>query len=163
LIKVVIFDLDGTLIQLPINYPKMYAELKSIMKTDKVRPLLETVAKLDQKTKFQVFEVWEKAELEVVEKIIPNQEGMSLYQQNLDKPKALVTMQSKAVVNAVVERFKLHFSLILTREDSLSRAKQLLMATKKLKASFENVMFVGNADSDADAAKEMGCQFLRVK
>lgn len=163
MIKAVIFDLDGTLIQLPIDYPKMYAVFKKIMKTDQIRPLLETVVKLDQETKAQVFKAWDKAELAVAEKIPPNHEGMSLYQKYSDKPKALVTMQGKAIVDVVVDRCALHFDFIATREDSLSRAEQLAIAAEKLKTPLQNILFIGNTDGDAAAAEKVGCQFLRVK
>ncbi len=163
MIEAVIFDLDGTLIQLPIDYPKLYAAFKKILKTDQVRPLLETVAKLDHTTKAQVFKAWNKAELAVAEKITPNKEGMSLYQKYADKPKALVTMQGKAIVDVVVDRLGLRFDFIATREDSLSRAEQLGLAAEKLKTPLKSILFVGNTDGDAVAAEKVGCQFQRVK
>ncbi len=163
MIEAVIFDLDGTLIQLPLDYPKMYATFKKIMKTDQIRPVLETVAKLDPTTKAQVFKAWDKAERAVTEKITPNKEGMTLYQKYADKPKALVTMQGKAIVDVVVDRCELCFDFIATRENSLSRAEQLEIAAEKLKTPLKSILFVGNSDGDAIAAEKVGCTFQRVK
>jgi beta-phosphoglucomutase-like phosphatase (HAD superfamily) len=57
LIESVIFDLDGTLINLPINYEKLFEEFSKTMKTANVRPLTKIIPKLDEKTKKKLFEV----------------------------------------------------------------------------------------------------------
>lgn len=162
MIKAVIFDLDGTLIQLPIDYKKMYATFSKIMEKEQIRPLLETVAKLDEKTKRQIFKAWDNAELEVAENITPNQEGINLYQEYADKPKALVTMQGKAIVKFVIDRYKFCFDFVATREDSLSRAEQLIITVEKLKTPPAEVLFVGNTEGDAAAAEKVGCQFRKI-
>jgi HAD superfamily hydrolase (TIGR01549 family) len=163
LIEAVIFDLDGTLIKLPIDYEAMFAEFKKITKTQKIQPLLETVAKLDSKTKKQVFTLWDKFELEASGKVTPNAQGMHLYSEHSGKPNALVTMQGKAFVKTVLDRYGLRFDIVFTREDSVNRAEQLKCSMEKLKTSFQNVLFVGNTEGDALAAKETGCSFVRVK
>lgn len=163
MIKAVIFDLDGTLIQLPIDYQKMYATFSRIMEKEQIRPLLETVAKLDKKTKEQIFKAWDNAELEVAENITPNQEGMNLYHKYADKPKALVTMQGKAIVKVVINRYKLCFDFVATREDSLNRAEQLSITAEKLKTPLSEVLFVGNTEGDAAAAEKVGCQFWKIR
>jgi len=162
LIEAVIFDLDGTLIQLPVDYERMFMGFRKIMKTEKVRPLLETVSKLDPNTKEQVFKAWDKAELAVSEKVTAKKEGISVYQKYSQKPKALVTMQGRALVKTILDRCVLRFDFIVTREDSLSRIEQLRNAAEKLKTPCQNVLFVGNTDCDVAAAEKVGCQFLRV-
>lgn len=163
MIEAVIFDLDGTLIKLPVDYEAMFAEFKKITKTQKIRPLLETVAKLDLETKKQVFKVWDKFELDASGKVTPNAKGMQLYREHSGKPRALVTMQGKAFVKTVLDRYGLCFGFVFTREDSFNRAEQLKCAVEKLKVSCQNVLFVGNTEGDAHAAKEAGCSFVRVK
>ncbi|MCX8150324.1 MAG: HAD-IA family hydrolase [Candidatus Bathyarchaeota archaeon] len=162
MIEAVIFDLDGTLIQLPIDYQKMYATFSKIMEKEQIRPLLETVAKLDKKTKEQIFRAWDNAELEVAEKITLNKEGISLYYEYADKPKALVTMQGKAIVKIVIDQYRLCFDFVATREDSLNRAEQLRIAAKKLETPIDSVLFVGNTEGDAMAAEKVGCQFQKI-
>jgi len=163
LIKAVIFDLDGTLIHLPIDYGRLFKEFSKIMKTEEVRPLTEKISILNKKTRKRVFEVWDKFELEALRNFTVNREGIILYQRFSKTPKALVTMQGKKVVENINKRLCLSFNFTITREDSLERTKQLQNAAQMLEAQPQNILFVGDTDDDFFAAKKIGCQFLRVK
>ena len=103
------------------------------------------------------------AELAAAPRITVNQEGVSLYEFFAKKPKALVTMQGKALVTAILEKLGLTFDVVLTREDSLNRAEQLKIASQKLSVKLENLLFVGNSENDAVAAKQVMCRFQRMK
>lgn len=162
MIEAVLFDLDGTLIYLPINYDKMFEEFSRIMETTEVRPLTEKISKLDDAKRKRIFEVWEKFELSALDDMTVNKEGLALYQKFSKLPKALVTMQSKTLVNNVLKILGLSFNAVVTREDSLNRVEQLKIATQKLKVDFDKIVFVGNTEDDALAAKIVNCQFLRV-
>jgi phosphoglycolate phosphatase-like HAD superfamily hydrolase len=162
LIEAVIFDLDRTLIHLPIDYEELFIEFKKIMHTEEVRPLVDTVSKLDPITKGKVFKVWDKAELSVSERITINEEGVRIYEEYSRKPKALVTLQGRKVVEIILERFSLFFDAVVTREDALKRDEQLRIASEKLKTQLQNLLFVGNTDGDYAAARKAGCQFLTV-
>jgi hypothetical protein len=70
------------------------------MRIQEVRPIVDTVSKLDKKTQTTVFKVWESAELDVIGDISLNQEGMDIYKMHKDKRRSLVTLQGKAVVDA---------------------------------------------------------------
>ena len=163
MIAAAVFDLDGTLACLPVNWGALFEELKRVMHADTVRPLVDTVSRLDGKTRVEVFAVWDRAEVAIFQSATACGEGMRLYREFAGKPKALVTLQGKAVVTLILEKFGLSFDVVVTREDSLFRAEQLLMAAKKLKVPPKNLLFVGNADSDAAAAQKVGCQFQRIK
>jgi phosphoglycolate phosphatase-like HAD superfamily hydrolase len=162
LIKAVIFDLDGTLVHLPIDYEALLREFGKIMKTENIRPLTKTVPNLDEKTRREIFEVWASEELAALPRITADEEGLMFYEKFCKEQKALVTMQGKALVKNVLERFRLSFDVVLTREDSLDRTVQLKTAAEKLGVQLRSVLFVGNEDKDRLAAKEVGCQFLKV-
>lgn len=162
MIKAVIFDLDGTLIHLPVDYERLFREFSRIMETVDVRPLAKTISKLDEKTKKKVFEVWDNAELAALADATVNDEGIALYKKFSEKPRALVTMQGKALVQNVLERLGLSFNFVVTREYCLNRVEQLKIAAEKLGAQFQNILFIGNIDDDFLAAEKVGCQFLRV-
>ena len=163
MIEAVIFDLDGTLLHLPIDYEKLFQEFKKIMRTDKVQPVTETISKLDKKTQQQVFKAWDKTELAAAANITLNKKGIDIYKSYSQKPKALVTMQGKAVVKNILAQLGLSFNIKVTRENSLNRTEQLEKAAEKLKTQFGSILFVGNTENDSFAAEKAGCQFLRIK
>lgn len=163
MIRAVIFDLDGTLIHLPVNYEKLFEEFKRLMKTNTVRPVADVVARLDEATKRKVFKVWDAAELEALPKMSMNKEGVKLYEKFSLKPKALVTMQGKAVTEKILQKTRFSFELIITREDSLNRIEQLQKATEILGVKPQEVLFVGDTENDRKSAGKFGCRFLRVK
>ncbi len=163
MIKAVIFDLDGTLVHLPIEYDNLFRELGRIMRIDEVRPLLQTIPTVDKKTKKQIFAAWEKAELAVSKRVEINEKGIKTYEKFAKKPKALVTLQGKKIVRIILEENELDFGTVITREDTLNRVEQLKRAARSLNAQFKNLLFVGNTSNDFEAAKEIGCQFLKIE
>lgn len=163
MIEAVVFDLDGTLVQLPIDYEMLFEEFKRIMRIKEVRPIVDKVSKVDGKTKEVVFKAWDKAELVVLGSVVINEKGMKTYRQFDGKLKALVTLQGKTAVEAILRQLGLVFAQVVTREDALSRVDQLTKAIDHLNIPPRNVLFVGNTDNDAAAAQNVGCQFQRVK
>lgn len=162
MIRAVIFDLDGTLIHLPVNYEKLFEEFKKIMKTNTVRPVTDIVARLDETTKKKVFKVWDDAELEALPKMSINEEGAKLYEKFSPKPKALVTMQGKAVAEKILQTTKFSFKIIITREHSLNRIEQLQKAAEMLGVKPQEILFIGDAENDSASARKFGCKFLKV-
>jgi beta-phosphoglucomutase-like phosphatase (HAD superfamily) len=158
-----VFDLDGTLACLPVNWETLFEEFKRIMNVDVVRPLVDTISKVSGKTRDEVFYVWDRAEAAAIKGTTFCVEGKTLYHEAEGKPKALVTLQGKKTVDAIVNKFGLTFDVVITREDTLFRSDQLLMAAQKLNVLIQDIMFVGNAETDETAAKKVGCQFHRVK
>lgn len=160
----VIFDLDGTLLDLPIEYPRLHEKFKALMGVAEVRPLLKTVAQIkDPQVLRRVFEAWTGFELAIIDKITVHEEGMKLYREYADLPKGLVTMQGKEAIGKILAKFNLSFDAVLTREDSFSRIEQLKAAMAKLGCTAQEVLFVGNMDNDENAARQVSCQFKRVK
>lgn len=162
MIDAVAFDLDGTLVNLPIDYDTLFAEFSKIMMREDVQPITETIPRLDMHTKKKVFEVWTDAELAALKDMTANDEGMTLYRKYPAKPKALVTMQGREPVRKILRTLSLLFNLTVTREDSLDRVDQLKIAAQGLKVQFEKMLFIGNTEGDLRAAQKVKCQFLKV-
>jgi len=163
LIEAVIFDLDGTLITLPIDYEELFREFSKILKTNNIQPITKTISKLDKETKKRIFQVWDEKESLAWKRGTAKEEGVTIYMKFTDKPKALVTMQGKTLVQEIIKSLSLTFDLVVTREDSLERTEQLKIAAWKLGLPLGKILFVGNTDGDAEAAKNVACQFMWVK
>jgi HAD superfamily hydrolase (TIGR01549 family) len=162
-IKAAIFDLDGTLVNLPINYEALYEEFKKIVGTKNIEPVTKTVAALNATLKGKVFDAWTAAELATLPDMIIVERGMKLYQQYHNLPKALVTMQGEKTVQRILDILKLSLQAIITREDSLNRATQIELAIKKLRLEPESVIVIGDRETDKSAAESVGCKFKIVK
>jgi len=50
-IKVIIFDLDGTLVRLPINYEKIRIEITSILRRKEVSSILDALLSADEENR----------------------------------------------------------------------------------------------------------------
>jgi len=161
-IEAIVFDLDNTLVYLPIDYENLFQGFGKIMKTEDVRPLTKTIPKLDEETKKKIFEVWEKAELEAFKKIRENKNGMVVYRKFCEQSKALITLQGRTVTDAILKFTSLSFNAVVTREDSFDRIEQLEIALQKLDVKPSNVLFVGDSEGDISSARAVGCHFLKV-
>ena len=162
-IKGTIFDLDGTLVSLPIDYPALYAEFRKILGVQTIEPLTKTVATLNNVLKRKVFEKWTRAELAILPKMRVVKEGIELYGQYSEIPKALVTMQGRKTVERILYILGLSFEAVTTREDSLDRTAQIILALEKLGLKPENVVVIGDRETDKTAAEKIGCKFRMVK
>ena len=162
-IKAAIFDLDGTLVNLPINYEALYEEFEKIIGTKNIEPVTKTVAGLNETLRRRVFDVWTAAELAILPKLIIVKGGMRLYQQYHDMPRALVTMQGKKTVEKILNTLNLSFQVIITREDSLDRTTQIKLAIEELRLKPESVIVIGDRETDKPAAETVGCKFEMVK
>jgi HAD superfamily hydrolase (TIGR01549 family) len=161
--EAVIFDLDGTLIDLPIDYEKLFREFSETAKIDGVHPVTKIVSQLDEKTRKKVFKIWDKTEASAWKEGTVKREGMTLYEKFSREPKALVTMQGKTLVQKTIKSLKLSFDVVVTREDGLDRTEQLKIAARKLGVSLRDILFIGNTEGDSAAAKNVECRFLRVE
>jgi HAD superfamily hydrolase (TIGR01549 family) len=162
MVDAVIFDLDGTLVNIPIDYDKLYAKIEKRCNVRKIKSLTEILQMLREDERLKAFEIWASEELQALPRITINERGMKLYNTYSSKSHALVTLQGKQTAKIILTKLELKFPIVITREDSLNRTEQIKIAIEKLKVEPKNVLIIGDRESDAAAAQEVGCQFLRV-
>ena len=140
-VKLAVFDLDGTLAHLPIDWDELRARVREFMGTDHplkpLGPSIPIAAGGDKELEERAFKIVEEAELEAAREAKPNPELRTALEQlkSAGAKLALVTLQARRPALTALEGLGVKdlFDEIITREDSLSREEQLRMALQKLR------------------------------
>ena len=168
--KCIIFDLDGTLVNLPVRYELIQKKLKELFNTEsEFTPLLPSIieqADSNQNLIDTAFELLCDEELiasECLEQIEGSQE---LIDDILSKNYtiSLVTMQCKKVAEIILEKinFSEKFSSVITRDDSTDRSIQIKKTYESLNFVSSDVIMIGDRIHDIDSAKKAGCSSILV-
>ena len=167
--KCLIFDLDGTLVKLPIRYELIQTELKKLYKTNSdFSPLIPTIIQRSENSKMinDAFELICKEE-EIASQTFEKIDGLV---QVLDHVKSkdytvcLVTMQCKKVATTILQNLKIYdiFSSILTIDDSHDRFIQIKQTCESLNLEPKLVTMIGDRLNDIDCATRAGCNSILV-
>jgi len=154
-LKGVIFDMDGTVVDVPYDWNRIKAELRT-----QGKPILVYLKSLEEPEKSEKWRVLEKYEEEATMKA-ELKRGMREFL-NLLREKgiknALVTNNSQKNVSFLLEKFNLEFDCIICRESGLWKPSgaPFLAALKKLGLKKEECCVVGDSHFDVKAANEAG-------
>ncbi len=165
-----VFDLDGTLISLPVEWDKVRSDLRKLTKTTlDFNPFFLDVQTIVAK---------DPALLALMTKTIDEHEARAVPAAKLEPGAlealsslsrraklSLVTMQGRAASTMILDQLGLSkfFEVSFTREDSMDRVTQLRMALKNLGASSEKAFFVGDRINDLKAARAVGMRFVMIR
>jgi len=165
MIKGIVFDLDGTLIQLPIDYQKIQKNLKEFFNvSDDLKPLIPTIIKLSKNDQNKIktsFDLICKEEI-LVSKNFKIMDG-TLETLNFFKSKnltlCLVTMQCKDALEKILQKMKISdlFDSVISRDESFDRQKQIQLSLKNTLLEPSEVLVVGDRIHDIESAKKTGC------
>ncbi len=164
-VKLAVFDLDGTLAHLPIDWDELRARVREFMGTDHplkpLGPSIPIAAGGDKELEERAFKIVEEAELEAAREANPDPELRTALEQlkSAGAKLALVTLQARRPALTALEGLGVKdlFDEIITREDSLSREEQLRMALQKLGVEPREAAMVGDLPWDAEAGRRLGC------
>ncbi len=157
--NLIIFDLDGTLVKLPIDYEALRHRLYLTFDNRIVLgSIYRFLIHLDPKSREKAFRIMDKFELESIPQMYIDptiHEGFRLIR---DYTKALVTLQGWRPVIKILEEIGIRkeFSMIVTREYSLNRTEQLMYVLDRLNADRRRTVFIGDTQNDLEAAKIIG-------
>ena len=163
--KGIIFDLDGTLIQLPVNYDIIQNNLKEFFNTSKnLKPLIPTIIKLsknDQNKIITSFNLICKEEILASKnfKIMTDAVEILKFLKSKNLILCLVTMQCKNALEKILQKMDVLdlFDSIISRDDSYDRFEQIQNSLKNIHLESSNVLVVGDRIHDVESAKKAGC------
>lgn len=154
-LKGVIFDLDGTVVDVPYNWPLIKKELKT-----QGEPILRFLSGLEEPERSIKWKLLEKYEDEATSKAVLK-EGIPEFLEFLAQrriKRALVTNNSYRNVSYLLDKFNLKFDCIMARENGLWKPSgaPFSAALKKLRIKKEESCVIGDSDFDIRAANEAG-------
>jgi phosphoglycolate phosphatase-like HAD superfamily hydrolase len=168
MIKGIIFDLDGTLVRLPIRYNIIFDKLKILFDTkDEFKPLIPTIltkAKNDVNLIQQAFDLICDEETIAAKnfEVIENAVEILDHFKNENISLGLVTMQCKKATKLVLDSMNIsnHFSSMITRDDSHERTIQIKKSVEFLSLSPQEIVVIGDRIHDINSAKQIGCSAI---
>ena len=168
MIKGIIFDLDGTLVRLPIRYNIIFDKLKILFDTkDEFKPLIPkilTKANNNANLIQQAFDLICDEETIAANnfEIIDNAIEILDHFKNKNISLGLVTMQCKKATKLVLDSMNIsnHFSSMITRDDSHERTIQIKKSVEFLSLSPQEIVVIGDRIHDINSAKQIGCSAI---
>ena len=158
-----IFDLDGTLFAIPVDWVAVRNELAALIKEPiEGTPLFQRVNQVISvrpALKESMFSIIESHELKAADSVKPMPGAVELVYSLFEVSRlALVTLQGKRVCAEILRKHKLLdlFETVVTREDSADRSAQLEAALNRLGVRPKDVLFVGDRLNDVVSAKKVG-------
>ncbi len=158
-----IFDLDGTLFTIPVDWVEVSEELgKMVGAPIGDAPLfaqVEQLVSVRPSIRDAIFTKLDLHELKAVPAAAPMAGALELLS-HISKVAqlGLVTMQGSAACDKILGRHRLGelFDVMVTREDSLDRTMQLRIALQSLSSSPKDTLFTGDGLNDVRCGRKVG-------
>ena len=165
MIKGIVFDLDGTLIQLLIDYQKIQKNLKEFFNiSNELKPLIPTIIKLSKNDQNKIktsFDLICKEEILASDnfKMMNNALETLKFLKSKNLSLCLVTMQCKDALEKILQKLQIPdlFDSIISRDESFDRQKQIELSLKNIVLKPSEVLVVGDRIHDIESAKKIGC------
>lgn len=169
-IRMVIFDLDGTLVHLPTDYAAVADRLAGIFKTDaKFSPMIPTIleaAGADASKAKDALDMICRYEVAAIPAMTPMRGAKSVVEGLRERglTVCMVTMQCRAAALSILERLGVarFFSSVITRDESLERLDQIRRTLDATGTDPARAMVVGDTRYDMECAKSAGCACWQV-
>lgn len=168
--KFCVFDMDGTLISLPVDWDKVRADLQKLTGTSlRFNPFFLDVQNIVAREPLllgPIMRTIDEYESRAVPEARLEEGAMDVLTALSRRSKlSLVTMQGRPACDAILEKLGIgrFFASSFTREDSMDRTAQLRMALESLGAKDQEAFFVGDRINDLNAARAVGVRFVMIR
>lgn len=161
MVKGIIFDMDGTVVDVPYDWKRIKQELQT--KGEPILSHIENCEEPERSRKWAILERYEKeATAQATLKV-----GMDIFLAFLKDHKvktALVTNNSRTNVDFLLNKFKLNFDLVLSREAGLWKPSgaPFLFVLENFGIQKKECCVVGDSHFDVKAAKEAGIRRIFI-
>ncbi len=150
-----IFDLDGTLIELNLDFDAIRRALGI-----RDRYILEAILRLDGNLRRQKLEILKEFEIRsaLTANLMPHAKDVLRLLEDLGLKKGIVTRNCRESVEIVIDRFGLEFDFVITREDAKPKPspEPIILALKLAGSKPESSIVIGDYKFDLIAGKRAG-------
>lgn len=157
-IKGIIFDMDGTLTLANVDLATVNKELR----IPESEPILEYLEKLDEPKRSESLKVLEKYEARAAENSRLNDGVVEVleYLRKRGVKTALLTRNSRRSVDILMKRHRLHFDVVVTREDAPPKPSPhpVKLISERLGIAPKDLLVVGDVHFDIFSGKAAGAQ-----
>ena len=170
MIELVIFDLDGTLIKLPVRYDFLRNELRdkfSIQGELFLIPMILERTKDNNEVKNEAFELICKEECNAIDGLEVHEGAIEAIKEIHSKNKkiALVTLQCERAANQILEIMGIRdlFLNIFTRDDYTDRYEQIIKTMREFDITADKTLMIGDRINDFKSAEKAGCKSIIIR
>lgn len=165
--KVLIFDIDGTLVNSGIDWERIRELFKRSVGVDvDGKPLAEVLSILPDKAREALVKMVREAEASSLARVRFDHELRHLVTRakQLGYVVAIVSLRDRETATEVLERLGIRdfVDLLVTRDDTPKRDEQLAMVLGLLEVKSSHAIFFGDTPWDAEAARALGLRFIRI-
>lgn len=157
-IKGIIFDLDGVLVKSHLDFNLIS---KEIFNSSEKKPVLEGINNIkDPKEKARAWEILEKYERKAALSCNLTRGIIELFKflEQRKIKRSIVTRNSKKSIYTILNRFKLRFDGIISREDAPPKPakKPVILACKQMELLPKEVILLGDYEFDMISGRKAG-------
>lgn len=165
--KTLIFDIDGTLVNSGIDWDKIRELVKRTTGIDvDGKPLAEVLSSLPEREGKLLERVVADAEASSLANVVADEElrGLIMRAKSLGYAVAVVSLRNRVTASEVLDRLGIRdlIDALVTRDETPRRDEQLSIVLDVLGGEPRHTTFFGDTPWDAEAARELGLQFIRI-